>query len=80
MRRQGKWITQEEIMTSRGYVRYKGDWLLPQEVELLEAGRRNDLAEKEWIANLKRWREWLAGDKADTASICRCTTATRSCG
>jgi hypothetical protein len=46
-------------MQERGYVRYKGSWLLPQEVELAEQRRKNDLAEKQWFANLKRWRGWL---------------------
>lgn len=67
MRRQGKWITQEEIMADRGYVRYKGDWLLPEEVELLESGRKTELTEKQWIQDLRRWRGWLNGEKSAEA-------------
>jgi len=33
--------------------------MLPQEVELAEKKRKDELAEKQWFTNLKRWREWL---------------------
>jgi hypothetical protein len=64
---EGRWTTQEEVMLSRGYVKYKGEWKYPQEVELLEQARKQELAEKEWFANLKRWREWLDTDKSEKA-------------
>jgi hypothetical protein len=59
----GRWVTQEQIMTERGYLRYKGKWVLPQEIELMEARRKVELAEKEWFQKLKRWRAWLDDDK-----------------
>jgi hypothetical protein len=55
----GRWIQPDQLMQERGYVRYKGSWMLPQEVELAEQRRKNDLAEKQWYASLKRWRGWL---------------------
>lgn len=67
VRDNGKWTTQEETMTSRGYVKYKGKWMLPQEVELLEADRKAELVEKEWIRDIKRLREALNTDKSDKA-------------
>ena len=60
----GKWYTEEEWMTKQGYVRYNGQWKLPQEIELDEAKRKKDLAEKEWIKNIKQWREWLGGSRS----------------
>ena len=33
---QGRWVTQAKLMTENGYVRYKGAWVLPQEIEILE--------------------------------------------
>ena len=59
----GQWMTQEEAMTKQGYRRYKGRWRLPQEIELMEEERKQDLAEKEWIQKLNRWRSWLFTDK-----------------
>ena len=41
---------------SRGFVLYKGQWKLPQEVELLENRRKEELAEKDWYAKIRRWR------------------------
>jgi len=55
----GRWIQPDQLMQERGYVRYKGSWMLPQEVELAEKKRKDELAEKQWFTNLKRWREWL---------------------
>lgn len=59
-----KWSDPDDLMVSRGYVNYNGRWRLPQEVALLEARRREDLAEKEWFRKLNLWREWIVrGDK-----------------
>lgn len=63
----GRWTTQEERNTERGFVRYRGRWLYPQEVELFEQKRKVELAEVEWAQKLKRWREWLDGAKAAEA-------------
>jgi len=65
---QGEWVTQEQRMTENGYVRYKGSWRLPQEVELMEKKSKDDLAAKEWVRKLKRWRDWLDnGNKSEQA-------------
>ena len=55
----GRWMQKEEIMQERGYVRYKGEWRLPQEVELIERHQKEDAAERQWFSTLKRWRMWL---------------------
>jgi hypothetical protein len=62
-RKDGRWVTQEMLMTEQGYVKYKGEWRLPQEVELAEQRRNSELAEKAWFAKLKRWRGWLGTDR-----------------
>ncbi len=64
---QGQWVTQEQRMTERGFVRYHGTWVMPQEVELREEERKTDLAQKDWFKKLKRWRGWLDGDRAPAA-------------
>ncbi len=56
----GHWMQKEQIMQQRGYVRYKGEWRLPQEVELIERRQKEDAAERQWFGTLKRWR-MLAG-------------------
>jgi len=59
---QGRWTTQDEIMMARGYVRHKGRWVLPQELELMEQEQRETEAEKSWFKKIKMWQGWLADD------------------
>ena len=63
----GRWMTSEEYMESRGYVRYKGSWRLPQEVMLDERDSEQELAEKDWKRKLKIWIDQLDRRKADEA-------------
>jgi hypothetical protein len=63
----GVWKTQDQKQMERGYVKYKGEWKLPQEVELAEARRKAVQLEAEWKGNIKRWRGWLATDKSEKA-------------
>ncbi len=50
----GRWVQPDQYKQEQGYVRYKGNWLLPQEVEIAEKKRKDDLAQKQWYASLKR--------------------------
>ena len=55
----GTWMTQADRMTDNGYVFYRGQWRLPQQVELLEQKDKQERAEKEWYRKLKMYRSWL---------------------
>ncbi len=55
----GRWVQPDQLMQERGYVRYKGEWRLPQEVELEERKLQDDKTKKQWFVDLKRWRGWL---------------------
>ncbi len=59
----GKWATQEGLMTAQGYRRYQGRWRTSQEIELIESDRKNELAEKEWAMKIRRFRAWLDTDR-----------------
>jgi hypothetical protein len=63
----GRWTTQEDLMKSRGFLRYRGRWLLPQEVEVLEKKDRTEKAEKEWAQKLDRWQNGLGTDRDTVA-------------
>ncbi len=63
----GRWTTQDAQMKESGYVRYGGRWMLPQEIEILENERKENLAQKDWGVKLKRWHAWLDTDKAAQA-------------
>jgi len=52
----GEWITRSDARRQEGYEFYRGKWRTPQEIEILENTSRSELAEKEWLGRLKRWR------------------------
>lgn len=66
-KKNGRWVTQEMLKLEQGYVKYKGQWRLPQEVELLENRRKAELAETGWFTKLKRWYSWLGTDRDEAA-------------
>ena len=43
----GKWITREEQMKSRGYVKYNGSWVLPQEVQVREKQKKEGVVRED---------------------------------
>jgi hypothetical protein len=55
----GQWITRDQFRRDEGYELYKGKWRTPQEIEILEALARTELAQKEWLQKLRRWRNDL---------------------
>jgi hypothetical protein len=59
----GRWITRDQRMAEMGYKFYKGRYRTPQEIELMERRRKDDLAEKEWYRKINTWRGWLFTDK-----------------
>jgi hypothetical protein len=54
-------------MAALGKDPYKGDWMYPQEIEIVEKKAEATKQRLEWIANLKRWSDWLGGPKDQTA-------------
>jgi hypothetical protein len=68
IRHQGRWSTQDEVMTSRGYVKYKGKYLLPQELEMILQDERVTESEKGWFKRVKMWHGWLNGENGDRRS------------
>jgi hypothetical protein len=61
----GQWAKREDIMRERGMVLYKGSWRTPQEVELIENKRQQEVAEKEWYQKVDRWRGWLGTNRGE---------------
>jgi hypothetical protein len=56
---EGKWMRQDEWMVKQGYVRDRGAWRLPQEMEILKANDATDRITIEWRKKLKTWRSWI---------------------
>jgi hypothetical protein len=65
VKHQGQWASQEEIMLARGYIKYKGKFLLPQELELILQDERVTEAEKGWFKRVKMWQGWLDSDRPE---------------
>lgn len=63
----GRWATQAEIMTARGYKLHQGRWRLPQEIEEMARKDKHNRAEKDWFVKIKRYRGWLNDQRADQA-------------
>ena len=55
----GEWISRSDARRNEGYEFYHGKWRTPQEIEILENRSRGELAEKEWLGRLKKWRRDL---------------------
>lgn len=55
----GQWISRSDARRQEGYEFYRGKWMTPQEIEILEGRSRGELAEKDWLGRLKRWRKEL---------------------
>lgn len=67
----GVWTTRDELMKSRGYVKYKGRYITPQEMELLEKSEAELAAEQEWYRKVRMWHGWLLRypDRAQAAVL-----------
>lgn len=61
VKRDGKWMTANELKEAKGLVRYNGRYVTPQEKEILEQKKRQDEEEKEWHARVKMWKTWMTG-------------------
>jgi hypothetical protein len=57
----GEWMTRDDMMASRGMVLYKGQYVTPQHVELLERQQDTKQTKADWAQNLERLRRWLTG-------------------
>ncbi len=62
-----KWMTRDEKMKAKGYVKYNGRWMLPQKVHLEEKKKKEKQIEKEWHEKIKRYHGWLTGNKGVVA-------------
>ncbi|MEX2174755.1 MAG: hypothetical protein WD872_10360 [Pirellulaceae bacterium] len=55
----GQWTTRADFRRGEGHEFYKGKWRTPQEIELLEAQSRLELAQQDWLSKLRRYRRDL---------------------
>lgn len=60
----GKWMTRAEHMTSQGYIKHKGRWITPQELELTQKTEAEREREEKWFQQIYVWKNWLTGSHA----------------
>ena len=60
----GEWMSREERMLAQGYVKYKGRWITPQELELTEKTEEERGREENWYQQVHLWKNWLTGTHA----------------
>lgn len=65
---ENQWVRHAELKRQDGYELYKGRWRTIQEIELLESTAKRELAEKEWLGKIRRWRRDLDSPKAREAA------------
>jgi len=68
-RQNGEWMTRHELMTQQGYVRYKGKYITPQELELIEKTEAQRDEEKKWYKKIRLWQAWLMGRNRERAQL-----------
>ncbi len=64
----GKWMTRDDLLASRGLIRYEGDFRTQQEIALLESQRQFEEADIEWRKQLVRWRKQLESSNREAAN------------
>ncbi len=69
VKREGTWMTPNELKEAKGLVRFNGRYVTPQEREILEQKKRQDDEEKEWHARVKMWKGWMIGNDSAKARI-----------
>lgn len=57
----GAWIDRDELMTSQGYVKYKGRYITTQELDVIQKTTAELEQEREWFQKVKLWHGWLIG-------------------
>jgi hypothetical protein len=56
---EGGWMTREQMMAARGYVRRGSRYYLPQQIAMMAEREKAEKAEKEWYVKIRMWRGWL---------------------
>jgi hypothetical protein len=62
-----EWVRHADAKRHDGFELYKGRWRTIQEIELLETTAKRELAEKDWLQKIRRWRRDLDSDRAREA-------------
>ena len=59
VRHDGRWISQSEILTERGYIFFEQDWITRQQAALRVTHEQQEQRIRDWKERLIRWRNQL---------------------
>ncbi|MFG0333999.1 MAG: HEAT repeat domain-containing protein, partial [Maioricimonas sp. JB049] len=57
----GQWMSREDAMAARGYIKHQGRYITQQELDLLEKSRTERDAEIAWFPKVRLWFGWATG-------------------
>ncbi len=70
-RENGQWMSRDEVMASRGMVRYDGRYVTRQHVELAEQAKQLRESDVQWNSQLDLLRRWLVSRRSERAEQAR---------
>lgn len=53
------WVNRDELMERQGYVKYRGKYITPQELDQFEKTTAERKEEKRWYQKVKLWKGWV---------------------
>ena len=61
----GRWMNRDDVMASRGLVLYKGTYVTPQQVELIERQQESRVVQADWAKRIAQLRSLLTSRRTD---------------
>lgn len=55
----GRWLTREQMMATRGMRLHEGKFRTPQDIAVRERDKQQQAVEVDWFSKLRTWRGWL---------------------
>jgi hypothetical protein len=59
---EGAWVDRDQLMASKGFVKYRNKYITPQELEVIENTAEELDRERSWFQKVRQWYGWLNGD------------------
>jgi hypothetical protein len=63
-----RWLTRDEEMKARGYVKYNGRWIVRQQADIFAKRDKERAIKKKYYDEIRRWRGWLDRDERSVAA------------
>jgi hypothetical protein len=61
----GRWLTREQMMATRGMRLHEGKFRTPQDIAVRERDKQQQAIEVDWFSKLRTWRGWLDDRRPD---------------